>query len=102
MDERFIVTVTGNEAVVEIKGAFKTKDAEEFGLRLAPIVKDNKRIVLNMKETEYICSGILREILDAQTTVDESDDKEMVITNANDEIMEVFEMTGFINVLSIE
>lgn len=102
MEERFIVTVSGDEAVISAKGAFKTKDAEEFGLRLMPVVINNKRVVIDMTETEYICSGVLREMLAAQAKVDDSDDKELIITNVNDEIMEVFEMTGFINILTVE
>lgn len=102
MNERFIVS--GNDGNVRIKliGAFKTSDAEKFGELLMEQVKLNTKVILDMAETEFICSGVLREMLACQSVVDESDEKEMIINSVNEEIMEVFEMTGFINILTVE
>jgi len=108
--DRFIITDKKIEILVELPGAFKTSDSDEFGELLMQVITNNRRTVLDMTDTEYICSGVLREMLTCQAEIDDinsdisnpDDMKEMVIINVNDEIMQVFEMTGFNNILTIE
>lgn len=102
MENKLLIEEGEEVTRVVAKGAFKTSDAEIFGHKLMDVVLNNNKVLIDMAETEYICSGILRELLACQAHVDEDDNKEMVIVNVNDEIMEVFEMTGFLNILTIE
>ena len=53
-----------------------------------------------MNGLEYISSAGLRELLFAQKNIKE--DGKMIIRNVNEEIMEVFDITGFADILTIE
>lgn len=68
----------------------KLKDTESF-----------EKIVLDFKELEYVSSAGLRVILSLQKRMDKSGGK-LVILNVNSMIMELFEMTGLIELLTIE
>lgn len=110
MKDRFVITDRDSEAKIELSGAFKTSDSDEFGELLMNAVMKYQSTVLDMKNTDYICSGVLREMLTCQAAIDAFNDeitdssatKEMILINVNDEIMQVFEMTGFNNILIIE
>lgn len=68
---------------------------------LVPAFDEASDIVLDFKELEYVSSAGLRTLLVAQKTAASKSGK-FAVKNVSDEIMEVFEMTGFIDVLTIE
>ena len=53
-----------------------------------------------MDKLEYISSAGLRVLLSAQKLMNKKGN--MLITGCNDDIMEIFDMTGFTDILSIE
>ena len=57
-------------------------------------------LVMDFAGLEYLSSAGLRVILSAQKTMNKQG--EMVIRNVNETINEVFEITGFIDILTIE
>ena len=59
-----------------------------------------KDLVFDFKDLEYISSAGLRILLSAQKTM--SSQGKMVVKNVNETIMEIFEVTGFCEVLTIE
>ena len=59
-----------------------------------------KNLILDFKDLEYISSAGLRVLLSAQKIMNRQGT--MVIKNVCDEIMEVFEITGFSDILTIE
>ena len=61
---------------------------------------DTKNLVLNLKELEYISSAGLRVLLSAQKKMQKVG--AMKVTNVCEAVMEVFEMTGFADILTIE
>lgn len=85
-----------------VEGALKTADAEAFSRKLMELVEREKKVVVDMEKADFICSAVLRAFLAAQMVVDESEGKAMVIKNVNEEVMEVFDTTGFSNILTIE
>ncbi len=60
-----------------------------------------KEIIFDFKELEYISSAGLRVVLLAQKQVNKENTK-MKIINVCEEINEIFEMTGFSDILTIE
>ncbi|MBO6215770.1 MAG: STAS domain-containing protein [Lachnospiraceae bacterium] len=54
----------------------------------------------DLSELEYVSSAGLRALLAAQKAM--RGKGEMVITGVNDEVMEVFDVTGFIDILNIK
>ena len=60
----------------------------------------SKDLILDMKELEYISSAGLRVLLAAQKKMNQSG--KMKLTGVSDEVMEVFEITGFSDILTIE
>ncbi|MBR6724201.1 MAG: STAS domain-containing protein, partial [Erysipelotrichaceae bacterium] len=61
---------------------------------------DVKELQLDFKGLDYISSAGLRVLLRGQRMMSEKGG--MVITNVKDTVMEVFEMTGFIDILTIK
>ena len=59
-----------------------------------------EKLVLDFAELEYLSSAGLRVLLGAQKTMNKQG--EMVVKNVNDTIDEIFEITGFADVLTIE
>lgn len=81
-----------------LKGRLDTKSAPEFEAEIKTGLDDVEKLVIDMTELEYVSSAGLRVILFAKKQMK---NKEMIIENVNDGIMEVFEMTGFADILDI-
>lgn len=64
-------------------------------------LEEDTDIVIDMSDTVYISSVILRALLKAQKAVNKMS-KSMVITNVNDIVMEVFDITGFSGIFTFE
>lgn len=85
------------------KGAVKTPSAPMFTEVIMDNLKQTKSLIIDMADVEYISSAGLRALLTAQQYIDDSDNNmEMIIRNINNEVMSVFETTGFDNILKIE
>lgn len=97
------ITKTYNEAEakleIRLEGRLDTTTAPELESALADIsgVKD---LVFDFEALEYISSAGLRVLLSTQKIM--NNQGSMVVRNVNDTIMEVFEITGFADVLTIE
>ena len=63
-------------------------------------ITDAKNLVLDFKALEYISSAGLRVLLGTQKKMQKIGT--MKVTNVSEEVMEVFEMTGFSDILTIE
>ena len=60
------------------------------------------KLILDFSDVAYMASAGLRALLTAQQYIDDIDNnKDMEITNINSEIRDVFESTGFINILNV-
>lgn len=64
-------------------------------------LEEDTDIVIDMSDTVYISSVILRALLKAQKAVNKMS-KSMIITNVNDIVMEVFDITGFSGIFTFE
>ena len=85
---------------VELEGRLDTTTAPQLEAELKQNLGDTKELVLDFAKLEYILSAGLRVILAAQKAMNKQGS--MVIKNVNSTVMEVFEVTGFSDILTIE
>ena len=88
------------ETIIEIVGRLDTITAPALDKTINEDIGDAKNIVLDVKGMEYISSAGLRVLLGAQKKMQKIGS--MKVTHVSEEVMEVFEMTGFADILTIE
>ena len=88
------------ETTIEIVGRLDTTTAPALDKTINEDIGDTKALVLDFKELEYISSAGLRVLLSAQKKLQKIG--YMKVKNVREEVMEVFEMTGFADILTIE
>ena len=88
------------ETVIEIVGRLDTITAPALDKTINEDIDDTKNLILDVKGMEYISSAGLRVLLSAQKKMQKIGS--MKVINVCEEVMEVFEMTGFADILVIE
>ena len=88
------------EATIEVAGRLDTTTAPSLDKTINEDIKDVKELTLDLKGLEYISSAGLRVLLSAQKKMQKIGS--MKVKNVCEEVMEVFEMTGFADILVIE
>ena len=88
------------ETIIEIIGRLDTITAPALDKTINEDIGDTKNLVLDVKGMEYISSAGLRVILGAQKKMQKIGS--MKVKNVCAEVMDVFEMTGFADILVIE
>ena len=92
--------LNGSELTLALNGRLDTTTAPELEAVIKDSIAGITNLVMDFAELEYLSSAGLRVILSAQKTMNKQG--EMVIRNVNETINEVFEITGFIDILTIE
>ncbi|MGN0320519.1 MAG: STAS domain-containing protein [Lachnospira sp.] len=90
----------GNKLTLTLEGRLDTTTAPELETELKRSLNDAKELEFDFTNLEYISSAGLRVLLAAQKVM--SKQGSMVIKNVNEVVMEVFEVTGFVDILTIE
>ena len=88
------------ETIIEIVGRLDTITAPALDKTINEDIGDTKNLVLDVKGLEYISSAGLRVILNAQKKMQKIGT--MKVKNVCEEVMDVLEMTGFADILTIE
>ena len=88
------------ETVIELAGRLDTTTAPALDKTIGNDIEGTKNLVLDFKKLEYISSAGLRVLLGAQKKMQKIGS--MKVINVREEVMEVFEMTGFADILTIE
>ena len=83
-----------------LEGRLDTVTAPELESALKDSLEGVKDLVLDFEGLEYISSAGLRVLLAAQKTMNKQG--EMRLIHVGDTIMEIFEVTGFSDILTIE
>ena len=86
--------------IIEIAGRLDTITAPALDKTIHEDIGDTKNLVLDVKGLEYISSAGLRVLLGAQKKMQKIGS--MKVVNVCEAVMEVFEMTGFADILVIE
>ena len=86
------------ETVIELSGRLDTSTAPVLDKTISEDISENTNLVLDLKSLEYISSAGLRVLLSAQKRMQKNGS--MKLKNVCEEVMDVFEMTGFADILS--
>lgn len=90
----------GDSLVLTLCGRLDTIQAPKLEAELKTALNGIKELTFEMKDLEYISSAGLRVILSTQKAM--SRQGEFILTNVNSDIMEVFSITGFDDILTIK
>lgn len=88
------------KAVVAIEGEINTLSAKELEAELEGFLDGVVDLTIDMKGVPYITSAGLRILLATEETME--DQGEMRVINVCEDVMDVFEVSGFTMVLNIE
>ena len=88
------------ETIIEIAGRLDTTTAPVLDKAINEDIGDVKNLVLDVKAMDYISSAGLRVLLGAQKKMQKVGS--MKVINVCEVVMDVFEMTGFADILVIE
>ncbi len=89
----------GDTLILNLEGRLDSNTASQLEEEIKG-QNDIGKLVLNLEKLVYLSSAGLRVILSAQKMMNKQG--KMVVKNVNETIMEVFEMTGFCDILTIE
>lgn len=92
--------IEGQEAVIALEGRLDTVTAPDLEKELQEILPNITKLVFDFANLEYLSSAGLRVLLNTQKII--SKVGKMIVKNVNDTIMDVFDMTGFSSILTIE
>ncbi|MBR4879416.1 MAG: STAS domain-containing protein [Clostridia bacterium] len=92
--------INGESVTLIVSGRLDTQTAPELENELDAVLPGIKELAFDMTNLEYISSAGLRVILKAQKAMNVQGS--MKLTGVNDSIMEVFDITGFLDILTIE
>ena len=93
-------TLNGTELTINLIGRLDTATAPQLEAELKQNISGVEKLVLNFAALEYLSSAGLRVLLAAQKVMNKQG--EMIIRNVNETIAEIFEVTGFSDILTIE
>ena len=93
-------SVQNDSVCLALAGRLDTITSPELERELQDVLPEAKELVLDFEKLEYISSSGLRLLLAAQKVM--SKQGEMRITHVNETIMEIFEVTGFVDILTIQ
>lgn len=85
---------------VTIEGRLDTTTAPQLEAELKSSLDDIKELIFDIKDLEYISSAGLRVLLSAQKVMNKQGS--MTVKGASESVMEIFEVTGFVDILNIE
>ena len=92
--------INGDTVTLIVSGRLDTQTAPELEAELDSVLSGIKDLTFDMTNLEYVSSAGLRVILKAQKAMNAQGS--MKLTGVNDSIMEVFDITGFLDILTIE
>ena len=92
--------INNDTATLIVSGRLDTQTAPELENELDAVLSGLKELTFDMTNLEYVSSAGLRVILKAQKAMNTQGS--MKLTGVNDSIMEVFDITGFLDILTIE
>ena len=91
----------GSALTISLAGRLDTTTAPELEAEVKDALDGVEALTFDFKDLAYISSAGLRVLLSTQKAINKGSGS-MKIINANDEIKEIFEVTGFIDILNVE
>ena len=95
-----IKTIEDGRAVFELEGRLDTTTAPELEKELQEALEGITELILDFEKLDYISSSGLRVLLTTRKIMMAQGD--MKVIHVNEAIMDIFEVTGFTDILTIE
>ena len=92
--------VNGAELLLTLSGRLDTTTAPQLEAELKASLPGVESLVLDFAALDYLSSAGLRVLLGAQKTMNKQGS--MTVRHVNETIMEIFDVTGFCDILTIE
>ena len=92
--------LSGTTLTVKVEGRLDTTTAPQLESELKESLTGINELNLDFAALEYISSAGLRVVLSAQKIMNKQG--KMIVRNVNEIVMDVFEVTGFVDILTIE
>ena len=96
-----IKNINNDEINFALVGRLDTTTAPNLDAAVNEVISNSNKIIFDFAELEYLSSAGLRVILSTQKTI-AAKNGTFIIRHVNDTIMDVFDMTGFTSILTIE
>lgn len=90
----------GTACTYFLEGRLDTTTAPQLEADIKDSIEGVESLVMDLSKLEYISSAGLRVLLSAQKTMNKQGS--MVVRNVRDEVNEIFDVTGFADILTIE
>ena len=90
----------GDTLTVKLDGRLDTNTAPGFQTEMEPLLNGISKLVLDFEKLDYISSAGLRVLLTFEQEMEEQE-KTLEVTHVNDIIHDVFDVTGFLDILTI-
>ena len=90
------------EMHIVVAGEIKNEVAHEFEDELMAAFSVCNIVRLDLSKVTYIASIALRALLSVQQIIDENDEASLIITRISPEVKEMFELSGFFDILNRE
>jgi anti-sigma B factor antagonist len=94
------MTQNGAEYTFTLDGRLDTMTSPKLNSKINEIINDADKLVMDLKELEFISSAGLRVLLGALQAIE--DKGEMVVINLSPAVREVFDLTGFSRLFKIK
>ena len=91
----------GDSITLFISGEIDGTNVDEFEEQVNGAAEKTQDLSLDLSDLEYVSSAGLRVFLTLQKKVKQMGN-EVVLRNVNEEVMEIFSVTGFVKLLNIE
>ncbi|MBO6260690.1 MAG: STAS domain-containing protein [Lachnospiraceae bacterium] len=92
--------LNGSELVISVSGRIDTTTAPTLEGEIKDSLDGVQNLVLDIAEVEYVSSAGLRVFLSTHKTM--SKQGSMVVKNVSESVREIFEVTGFADILTLE
>ena len=89
-----------DQLLVLLSGRLDTTTAPDLEKELKESLSGIKELTLDLENLEYISSAGLRVLLSAQKIMNTQGSMKLI--HVNETIMEIFDVTGFVDILTIE
>lgn len=89
-----------DKLAIRLDGRLDTVTAPQLEESLSDCIDNTNEVVFDLSKLEYISSAGLRILLSVQKKM--NDHGTMLVKNTQDSVMEIFEVTGFVDILNIQ
>ena len=87
---------------IALEGELDTLSSPDFEDMLEPLLAQAQSVTIDFEKLEYISSAGLRVLLAAEQTMEEKGAERVRVVNMNSTVRNIFDITGFTDVLAVE